>query len=241
MITYIDYKEGTTNLLLTASHGGNKKPDTIPNRTKGKLFRDTYTQPLVYKLLDKFSYYNKPYYIIADIHRKKIDLNRNLSNGTERNPYQEAIWYYWNYVLSKSKYEILDKNKYGLHIDIHSHNNSDEFHLGYNLSTETCIKLAKGWRVLGSSLDSIDKDLNNMVHGKYSLKSSMEKFGFSIFEPTLGKEYFNGGYNIETSNGNGLGGIQIEIPVSVLRVKREEIIEALYESIIIFKENFIDK
>ena len=80
-----------------------------------------------------------------------------------------------------------------------------------------------------------------MMFGKHSIKVSIEKFGFSIFKPSISKQYFSGGYNIETFNGQGLGGVQIEIPVSVLRVKREKIIEALYESIMTFKENFIDK
>ena len=241
MNTYLDYKEGTTNILLTTPHGGNKKPDSILDRTKGKLFRDTYTQPLTYKLLDKFSYYEKPYYIIADIHRKKIDLNRNLNEGTEGNEHQAAIWFYWNYLLAKYKYELVNNHLFGLHIDIHSHNNSDEFHLGYDLSIYKYNKVKNKYKVVGSTLDSLRNDLYEMMFGIYSLKFSIEKFEFSVFSPKEGKQYFNGGYNIETFSGQGLGGIQIEIPVFVLRVKREKIIEALYESIMTFKEKFIDK
>jgi hypothetical protein len=238
---FIDYQEGNTNLLITAPHGGNKKPKDIPDRTYGKTYRDTYTRPLTYKLLELFPKDNKPYSIIANIHRKKVDLNRDIVEGAQGNYHAESNWYYWNYFLGRYRREILQTYNMGLHIDIHSHNNSDEFHLGYNLSKTKYKNVFKKKNTKGSTLDSLGTNLYEMLFGKYSLKFQLEKCQFSIFYPHGKDVYFNGGYNIETYSGNGFGGIQIEIPVSILKIKeqRYKIIDCLYESILLFRDSFV--
>jgi hypothetical protein len=237
MNIYIDNELGQTNILITAPHGGSKKPISLPDRSYGKLYRDSYTKSLTLKLLDKFKY--RPYSLISNIHRKKVDLNRDLKEGAQENIYSKNIWYYWNYMVSEYKCNILSKNNSGLYIDIHSHNNSHEFQLGYNLSESNYNKVLKGKNIKGSTLDSLNENLYEMMFGEYSIKNSLEKNGFSVFKPRFGEQYFNGGYNIETFSGDGLASIQIEVPISILKLYRYDIVDVLYESIRTFKDLFI--
>lgn len=237
MFNELIHRTGLINILITAPHGGSKKPDYLPDRTYGKLYRDSYTKSLTERIINKFKH--KPYYLISNIHRRKVDLNRDLKEGAQDNLYANNIWYHWNYLLSEYKCEILDLFDSGLHIDIHSHNNGHEFHLGYDLSKSNYNKVSKRKRTYGSTLDSLNGSLYNMMFGKYSIKNSLEKNGFSVHKPRRGKEYFNGGYNIETFSGSGLGGIQIEVPISILRRYRYDVADTLYESIRTFKDRFV--
>jgi hypothetical protein len=234
--SYLRYGVGESNLIITAPHGGNTKPFFFPRRKFGNQLMDSYTRRLTEKIINNLDV--QPYYIVSDIHRSRVDLNRTFLEGCERNPKAEKVWNSWDKALQRYTNEITYEYDKGLYIDIHSHNNGDYFQLGYNLSSSDYIKLYDELDVSGSSLDSLDYDLREMVFGKYSFKYSLEDFGYEIFFPTKNEQYFNGGRNIEVYSGNGIGSVQIECPVSILKYELDAVAFALSESIIKFQEKF---
>ena len=76
---YIEFKKGLIPLILSVPHGGSLKCENIPNRKKGVLGIDKGTIKLAHEFISYFkkSYENyDPSYIIAKVHRSKIDINR---------------------------------------------------------------------------------------------------------------------------------------------------------------------
>jgi N-formylglutamate amidohydrolase len=210
---YLNYMRGDSNLVISAPHGGHFKPANIPHRKYGTFVMDTYTDELARAMLRYFSI--RPSYIIAKIHRDRVDLNRAFAEATQDNIKAELIWDAWhrtlnNYCRSKS-----------LYIDIHSHNNSDEFQLGFNLSKEDFI-----------ALENKPEDPNyDRVYGEFSVKKGLENLGYKVYEPKHGEVYFNGGYDIERHGQNNCNAFQIEVPVVVVKDNIEKVAKDLVESI----------
>lgn len=234
--SYLRTNIGNTNLILTAPHGGNIKPFYFPGRKYGNKSQDTYTRRLTEKILSILDI--KPYYILADIHRSRVDLNRDIVEGCQGNYRAEKIWNSWDKILQRFTNEIVHKYNKGLYIDIHSHNNGDYFQLGYGLSASQYIRLYDEMNVEGSSLDSLDYDLREVVFGNYSIKSSLEDYGYEVFFPSRDESYFSGGRNVEVYSGSGIGAIQIECPVSIIKYELDWVAFTLAKSIVRFQEKF---
>ncbi len=76
---YIKVKSGSVPIVLSCSHGGYKKPKSIPDKPKEftKIKGDKNTLLLAKRLIYEFKKKNiEIYYIFSKIHRKKIDFNR---------------------------------------------------------------------------------------------------------------------------------------------------------------------
>lgn len=239
--SFISRTYHNSNLLLTAPHGGGAKPFYIRDRTTGIRIRDTYTRRLSDILVSLFN--DKPSAILADIHRSKVDLNRNLMEATDGDTRAKAIWHDWNDSIYNYKRNLLNTYNTGLMVDIHSHNNNDEFQLGYNLDVYNYNRLRNNKIAsVGSTFSTLNNGYSeyDMIFGRYSLGNSMHLSGYDIFRPRPGGEtYFNGGYNIETYAGGGLGAVQIECPVSILEYDLQGVAYALYNSIEIFIHEFV--
>lgn len=235
---YIQSGAGSINLLLTAPHGGGMRPVSIPKRKYGKMKMDTYSRRLTRKLLELYDY--MPYYVIADIHRSRVDLNRDMDVATQGNEKAEKIWYDWNNIIEQYKRDILIKNKKALYIDIHSKGEDDYFELGYNLSAYSYRRVFANELIKGSTLDSLEHYLKHMLFGSNSLEYNLKSCGYKVLYPQGDEEYFNGGRDIETFSGNGLGGIQVEVPVSVLKKDLDGVAICLYNAIEIFRERFVN-
>ncbi len=210
---YLDYGIGQSNLIISAPHGGYLNSVIIPRRTSGTLVKDTSSLEIIRKMLIYFSV--KPTFIIAKIHRSRVDLNREIKEAAQGNHNAELIWNTWH--------KFLDEHcKPGtLYIDLHSHNNSDDFQLGFDLSKEAFLELEKH-----------PEDPNyDRVYGEYSVKNSLESYGYKVYEPKNGEVYFNGGYDIERHGKNGVNAFQIEMPVAVVRGNYETIARMLVNSI----------
>lgn len=238
-ITYLRYGGFNTDVIITAPHGGGIKPLSIPRRKYGISTQDTYTRRITEDLLKLYGE-TKPHHIIADIHRSRVDLNRDVMQGAENNYRAEAIWKMWHSLLQK--YITNSRKRFDriLYVDIHSHNNNNSFQLGYNLEASRYLELKtmKKTRAV-STFDSLGFDKYEMVFGESSFKVSLENMGFSVYNPIGGETYFNGGYNIETYSGGGVGGIQIEVPVSAAETYYMDTVRALKYSIERFRSAFI--
>lgn len=239
--SYLQRRSGNTNIMLTAPHGGGMKPRSMPKRRSGVLLMDTYTRRLTSDLWDLFEEDNKPYAVISDLHRSRLDLNRTWKEACDGNYEATRVWESWDWLLRTHQDYLRDKYERSIYIDIHSHNDGDYIELGYNLSAIQYNTLMKSKKTKApTTVDSLSGSAYSMLFGVDSINTSLTYFGFEIFKPENGTVYFNGGRNVEVYSGNGVGAIQIECPVSLLRTKhqRKLMAMALKYSITNFRNTF---
>lgn len=235
---YLIKKEGGINLIISAPHGGGMKPINFPRRKKGVLIADTYTRRLSKALYDSYQY-DKPYLLVSDIHRSRVDFNREFSEATQGNHKAEELWTEWQTTMQVFTHSAIYSHQKVLYIDLHSHNDSDKFELGYNLSASSYRELMKtGYTSAKSSIDGLGNNRYDMMFGERSIKNSLEMFGYRTLVPEAGNVYFNGGRNIEVYNGKDLGAIQIEVPVSIAETEFSKLAYVLKFSIEMFRKSF---
>lgn len=236
--SYISHNYGENNLLITAPHGGGKSPVGGVVRRKGKRLMDTFSKRVAKNLVEQL---NSPSYIISNIHRKYVDLNRPMEEATENNPVAIDIWREWYTLLSEYITQMREQFPSSLYVDIHSHNNNDAIQFGYGIPKKHYFDFLKGYDVSPrSTLDATGNKLREMIFGDDGLQNQMEFYGYKVFKPKEDETYFDGGYNIETYYGNGINSVQIELPVTVLKDDLANLSKALGTSIARFKQVFID-
>jgi len=238
---YLVYHIGNSPIILSAPHSGNLKPITIPNRTWGNRSKDTYTYELIRSIIELSN--TKPYYIYSNIHRSKVDLNRQFREATQGSKKAEIIWTEWNKTLYEFTKDVRNKYGKGLYIDIHSHNNSSMFEIGYGLKVKDYLSAINGEKVARKSTMSslrIDKDSEyNTLFGSSSFPVLLESFGHKVLVPKSDDDYLNGGYNIKKFDENGIGAIQIECPIPILKYKLDKVAQDLVKIISIFQSKFL--
>lgn len=238
---YLTYAPGKTNIILSAPHGGGIKPSTIPARTTGNRSGDTYTRRLIQRVVELM--HEKPYFIYADIHRSRVDLNRKFSEATDGNYGAEKIWMKWNTTLADYVTKIRNKYGKGLYIDLHSHNNNELFQIGYGLTVNSYLNLRKGLAISSKStmypLKVKGKSEFTTLFGNGSMIRTLENRGFRVLVPEAEDKYLNGGRNIKAYSGGGIGAMQIECPIPVLKSDLEEVAMTIVEGIERFQEKFL--
>lgn len=238
---YLEFRKGNTNLLLSAPHGGNIRPRTIPNRTYGNRSGDTYTRRLIKKIIKNLE--EKPYYVYADIHRSKVDLNRDIEEAAQGNMVMESVWREWNKIISMYLGGIKLRYFKGLYIDIHSHNKSDNFELGYGISVADYwnIKENKSPKKHSTLFQLANERVNetDLLFGEFSFDSTLRSYDYKVLSPKSDDTYLNGGRNINKYSKNGIGTIQIECPIPVLKKDLNNIALVITEAIENFKYNLM--
>ena len=125
---YIDNFQGTIPLIISVSHGGDKKFKEIPNRKKGILGIDKKTINLAHELIENIkNLYNDlsgkieyPSFVISNVHRSKIDLNRPKSEAFDKNSkLAESIYNFYHGKISEFISFNLRSFNWSLLIDIH--------------------------------------------------------------------------------------------------------------------------
>lgn len=137
------HHKGNVNLILSAPHGGNLLPEDVPDRTDGivqhssnipseyeskqrcktTVVKDSataeFTENVVQELLTKWNL--RPFIIIGKWHRRKVDFNRDIIEGTLNHP--ESIRAYENYHqnITDAIDRVNQRFHKGLLIDIHGH------------------------------------------------------------------------------------------------------------------------
>jgi len=226
------------NVIITAPHGGGIKPFSIRNRKYGSKSKDSYTRRLTDSIVNQRINYNA-HYVISDIHRSKVDLNRNQDEGAQGNRKAEKIWREWNTHIETYKERVLSSHGKGIYIDIHSQSKTDDFHLGYGVSTSTYNKIKMGKRHSEkTTLSSLKQSDYEMMFGNLSIRNSLLRWGFPVHDPVDDAIYYNGGYNIETFSGHGLGAIQIECPTSILEGNIDLCAAVIAFSVDVFRKKF---
>jgi N-formylglutamate amidohydrolase len=125
---YVEYDKGTTPLIFSVPHGGMLECEDIPKRATGILGIDKGTIELARDLLDHFENIaekrgtvgKKPSYIVSNVRRNKIDLNRPDEEAHEINSsIARQIYQFYHEKIRQFITENLQKFHYSLLIDVH--------------------------------------------------------------------------------------------------------------------------
>jgi N-formylglutamate amidohydrolase len=224
---YIEYLAGDLPLILSAPHGGREKPDELPDREQGTFAFDTNTQELARAIAEELQRRTShwPHVIICRVHRRKIDCNREISEGAAGNPLTEQAWREFQAFVDAAQADVAKQQGRGLYIDLHGHGHAEQrLELGYLHSAD---QLALSDAELNSPSYATDSSLRaiaarnavpyaELVRGEKSFGALMEKRGFasapSPSNPHPKAPFFRGGYNTARHGRDAapLAGFQIE-------------------------------
>ncbi|MEP9359556.1 hypothetical protein [Sphingomonas sp. KR3-1] len=214
---YIEYMPGNGPVIITAPHGGNMMPESIPDRTpescggKAVVVRDTNTLELAKAMRDAFyrrhGFY--PYVVVSHIARKKLDANRPLEEAACGSPEAGKAFDEWHAFIEQAEREVIRDFGKGWYMDVHGHAHQiQRVEIGYLLTTaqvnysDASLNADKALRdrVSIRNLLSDKVQLADILRGPDALGSAFERDGFravpSDADPAPGaNKYFSAGYN----------------------------------------------
>lgn len=248
---YVDYLPGNLPLVLTAPHGGTLEPADIPNRGYGTTVRDMNTIELSLAIREAVFARTGgyPHVVISNLHRRKLDPNREIVEAAQGNPDAERAWWEFQVFADEAGDLVADAFGEGLNLDIHGHaHDIPRVEIGYLLSRDD---LALGDDALSgtayvnkSSIRALaskpGNDLAALIRGPTALGTLMEAAAApavpSLNQPNPGQDaYFTGGYNTVrhgSRDGGTIDAIQLEHHFPGLRDEasnRERYAQALAE------------
>lgn len=238
---YLTYRTGNCPIILSAPHGGGIIPSGISQRTYGNRGKDSYTRRLIQRVIELLP--EKPYYIYSNIHRKIVDLNREILEGAQGNKVAEGVWNLWHKTLRSYLQDVRRIYNKGLYIDIHSHNEDDEFEVGYGLPVKDYLSILNGKptkkRSYMYSLKEVGKNEYSILFGEHSFPNVLTMHEYKVEVPKSDKSFLNGGYNSKIYHGKGIGSFQIECPIQVLKYDLDGVAQAITNGILVFQERFL--
>lgn len=230
---YIIYQEGNIPLIISVPHGGDLKPNSIPDRTCNDAVNisDAYTVELAFKIMQFFENNGqKPYLVLNKMHRSKMDANRNKSEATCGNLNAIEVWEAYHNKIQASLSAVNSKFNKGLFIDLHGHGNPKQrVELGYLLYEDELAlsdeSLNSPELIAVSSIQSLARQNKpgvshaDLIRGPLSLGSLLHESGFPSVPspsdpfPAQSDTYYSGGYNTAKYSafaGGSIDGIQVE-------------------------------
>tara|TARA_B100000029_G_C17567848_1_gene955631 strand:- start:983 stop:1951 length:969 start_codon:yes stop_codon:yes gene_type:complete len=240
---HIEYRAGNTPIIITVPHDGTLNPSSIPDRTYGTMIRDINTK----KLAERFTAFAVqrsgglfPHVIISNLDRKKLDPNRDITEGAQGNI--GAIQAY-NAYHSFIQTAIDTAETYFdsvILLDLHGHaHDIERLELGYLLTTEDLnmqnqsinnseyIEKSSITQIASLSQFPFSEILRGATSfGTYienkSYSYEMDEYTFDVV-PSVSTispgtdPYFNGGYTTEKYSTGKVNTIQIEAHYSRAR------------------------
>ncbi len=213
---WTEFRVGNIPLVITVPHGGSIDLDSIPDRScpDAITVRDNNTKELALEIETEFmkQYGVRPFIIICNLLRKKVDQNREIELATCGN---NAMRKPWNAFHDFTDTAIaMAVNQFGgcLYIDIHGHGHPiQRLELGYLLKESELKQLNADNSVEKfankSSLQNLIKnsngklDLKMLLIGSNAFGTMMANEGIASvpsqqdIAPNAEEKYFNGGYN----------------------------------------------
>jgi hypothetical protein len=206
---------GNMPLIISIPHGGQLQPASIPDRSCDDItaVTDLYTIELAREISKSMQemYNIKPYLVICNLKRTKIDQNRELAEATCGNTALEATWQLFHNYIDTAIADVVSKFGSALYIDLHGHGHTTQrLELGYSLDKDELRNiylfstLDPSWRK--SSLNNLKvikngQDFRNFMIGDLAFGTMMENEGYRSVPskldpyPKTNESYFNGGYN----------------------------------------------
>lgn len=235
---------GNMPLILTAPHGGLKKPQNIPDRVGNgsSILGDLYTRDIaegIEKAIHKHYGNVRPYIVLNQISRRKADMNRSLKEGTETE-LGEQLWIEYHGHIENCIQQVSKQFNYAILIDIHGNkyiNTTNAcFYLYFLGHTHVDNMIELGYLLRPEELEL--EEVNDIIREKSSIKSLVKR---TFMEPQetihlLGDLvmansqffvtpssyipvshnplYFSGGFTTQNYN-NKVDVIQVEIPKTI--------------------------
>jgi len=237
--SYITFMPGTMPLIISIPHGGYLMPDEIPERTCVNCAKnqDIYTLEIglgIREVIHDMTGH-LPFVIINNLHRTRLDPNRNIDEAAAGNPDAEEAWHQFQDFIDTASAIITREYGRGLFIDLHGHRHLiKRTELGYLLSGEelqyedeildlgTLTEYTSIRNLVAANNGSLS--FSQLLRGPLSLGSMLCDLGYStvpspeIPYPQAGEPYFSGGYNTTrhgSSTGGTIDGIQIELDMDL--------------------------
>jgi hypothetical protein len=218
---YIEYVPGNMPIIISAPHGGDLRPDEIPDRTWGMLIGDPYSIEYAQEVIAYLYQWTgrRPHLIINHLARIKMDANREIGEAAQGNPYAEQAWYeYHGFIQDARDIVTADWGRghyFDFHINIHSAHWT-EIGLGLNGSDlarsdqELNTDYYKNKSHLRSLVATSNVYFPEVVRGQTSLGGYLEQYGYkTVPSPSYpdpdGNDMYYTGYNTYC-HGPNLGG-----------------------------------
>jgi len=238
---YTTYYPGNIPLILSVPHGGDITPSEISNRTYGVTVTDSNTVELGIAIRNYFyaNYNIRPYVIINNLKRTKLDANRDRVEAAQGNIYAERAFDEFHFYIENAREDIISKFGTGVLFDIHGHGiNPDGFNdlrtwIGYLLTSDELDNsndyidqnISINDVSIYSLLNSSGQSLSDLLSGPSSLGALFEENNYSALpspesRSPEGMRYFSGGYNTfryGTNRNFNFSSIQLEFPFQGLR------------------------
>ncbi len=242
---YITYYPGNIPIILSIPHGGDITPLEIPDRSYGVSVTDSNTIELGITISNYFyeNYNIKPYLVINNLDRSKLDANRAKTEAAQRNIFAERAFDEFHFYISEARTDIINKFTTGILFDIHGHGvNPDGFYdmrtwIGYLLSGEELDNsdeyIDENILIEKTSIFNLikhsNRKLSELLRGPNSLGSLFEQNNYTALPSSNspgpeGMRYFSGGYNTflyGTNQDINFSAIQLEFPYPGLRDTEE--------------------
>lgn len=227
---YVEFQPGSLPIIITAPHGGEKGPSSIPDRTEGVLVSDANTQDLARQIAAEFSRRTgrQVHLVLNLLHRRKLDPNREIKEAAQGNPDAEAAWRNYHAAIDRAKASALAAYGFAFLVDVHGHGHAiPRLELGYALDnaalnvTDAALDAADvGPHTTINDLAARTKEpFSKLLRGPGSLGDLFQQHGFravpSPQEPQPGNNlFFAGGYTVRRHaawpDSTGVDGVQIE-------------------------------
>eukprot|EP00092_Neocalanus_flemingeri_P027037 GFUD01029321.1.p1 GENE.GFUD01029321.1~~GFUD01029321.1.p1 ORF type:complete len:315 (+),score=54.52 GFUD01029321.1:304-1248(+) len=245
----VEYYPGTTNLIISVPHGGEMKPPFLPDRVKVPVevtddelktnketqdddtnhrittAADIFTQEIAKIMVKEYNIITgqKPYLIMANLHRSKLDPNRPILQAAQGNGVCELVYKEYHEFIRIAKKEVPVP---GLVIDLHGqnhHQNSIEIGYLFKKSELNNLDYMSTVPSIKNLLERTKISTPEMLYGDKSLGSLFEGAGYNAVPSPRqhypGKDkYYKGGYITQThgsSEEGGIDAIQLELPAEI--------------------------
>ena len=213
---YIEYRAGNLPIIISAPHGGRLEPTAIPDRNCATCttVMDGNTMELAYQIdtaiQQVFGCF--PHIVVNQLHRIKLDANREIVEAALGNTDAETAWGEWHNFIQNAKNQAKNAFGRGLLIDLHGHGHTiQRLEIGY-LPNETDLRLSDSvlstpqYSRLLSIKNLVLNNLNRftaaqLLRGEFALGTLLGAKNFPSVPsqqdpaPLVGELYFNGGYN----------------------------------------------
>ena len=213
---YIEYRAGNLPIIITSPHGGRLEPTAIPDRNCAACttVSDGNTMELAYQIdtaiQQVFGCF--PHIVVSQLHRIKLDPNREIVEAALGNAEAETAWGEWHNFVQNAKNQAKNTFGRGLLIDLHGHGHTiQRLEIGYLadaadlrlsdsvLSTPQYIRLLSIKNLVLNNLNRFTAA--QLLRGEFALGTLLGAKNFPSVPsqqdpaPQVGDLYFNGGYN----------------------------------------------
>lgn len=259
---FVEYDAGDLPIVLTSPHGGRLKPASIPDRTEGVTEMDANTQELARAIVDEFYARtgHRPHLIASQLHRSKLDPNREIKEAAQGSPIAERSWHELHAFIKEALAAAIAKHGFAFLIDVHGHAHPiPRIELGYALDAKQLNQSDLKFDTSDLITLSTFRDLaartggtpSSLLRGPHSLGDLFSSGGIravpSPKEPQPGDgPFFSGGYIVRqhaaAPDTPKVDGLQIETYRVGLRdtpANRAHFAKVAVDSLIVFlKERY---